>query len=67
MLSFDSTTLSVPITIIITIDSVVEINEIFGVLLESSTPRVSLISSSASVTILNDDSECHSNFVVHLK
>ena len=66
-LSFDSTNLSVAITVNITFDSVVEIDEIFGVLLESNTTRVSLIPSSATVTILNDDSECHFNFVMHLK
>ena len=64
-LSFDSTNLSVPITVNITIDSVVEVDEVFRVLLESNTPRVSLIPSSATITILNDDGECHFYFVMH--
>ena len=56
-LSFDSSTTSIPITISITTDSVVEYDEVFGVQLQSTVPHLSLSPSSAIVTIVNDDSE----------
>ena len=56
-LLFDSSTSNVSITISITPDSVVENDEIFGILLESIESHVSLSPSSATITIVNDDSE----------